>query len=300
MNIKQAFTLIELLVAIAIIGILSGLIVVSMSGVTAKANVAKGQVFSNSLRNSLLLDLTSEWDFDQVNVPGANQTPDSWSGGNIGTLNGAGGTQNLPQLKTTGCVSGNCLQFDGGDDNIDFGSGSNLNIQGAMTISFWVNPLTFNFVDVAAHIFGNGVSNTYGYNIWLYKTGYVQYRTNQNAVQQNTSSNTGYIPQNSWTHIAITRSGANAYTYINGIDRTNSHGTHIDPTISGVNVFTSRYPSSVTYVLNGYLDEIRFYDAVMSISQIKEQYYLGLNNLLTNGSISQSEYIERINGTAQR
>ena len=48
--IKQAFTLIELLVVIAIIGILSGLIVVSMSGVTQKATIAKAQVFSNSLR----------------------------------------------------------------------------------------------------------------------------------------------------------------------------------------------------------------------------------------------------------
>ena len=47
-KIKQlAFTLIELLVVIAVIGILSGLIVVSMSGVTNKATIAKAQVFSN-------------------------------------------------------------------------------------------------------------------------------------------------------------------------------------------------------------------------------------------------------------
>jgi prepilin-type N-terminal cleavage/methylation domain-containing protein len=50
--IKKAFTLIELLVVIAIIGILSGLIVVSMGGVTQKANIAKAQVFSNSLKNA--------------------------------------------------------------------------------------------------------------------------------------------------------------------------------------------------------------------------------------------------------
>ena len=51
--IKKAFTLIELLVVIAIIGILSGLIVVTMSGVTQKARIAKAQAFSNSLRNAL-------------------------------------------------------------------------------------------------------------------------------------------------------------------------------------------------------------------------------------------------------
>jgi len=84
--IKRSFALIELLVVIATIGILSGLIVVSMSGVTNKATIAKGQIFSNSLRNSLMANLVSEWKFDQVNNPSTDQTPDSWSGGNNGTL----------------------------------------------------------------------------------------------------------------------------------------------------------------------------------------------------------------------
>ncbi|MFA5013447.1 MAG: type II secretion system protein, partial [Candidatus Paceibacterota bacterium] len=84
----RAFTLIELLVVIAIIGILSALIIVGMNSTTQKATIAKAQVFSNSLRNSLMGNLISEWKFDQVNVPAANQTPDSWSGGNTGTLNG--------------------------------------------------------------------------------------------------------------------------------------------------------------------------------------------------------------------
>jgi prepilin-type N-terminal cleavage/methylation domain-containing protein len=55
-TVSIAFTLIELLVVIAIIGILSGLIVVTMNGVTQKANIAKAQVFSNSLRNALMLN----------------------------------------------------------------------------------------------------------------------------------------------------------------------------------------------------------------------------------------------------
>jgi len=61
---RQAFTLIELLVVIAIIGILSGLIIVSMNGITNSATVAKAQVFSNSLRNALMMNLVSEWKFD--------------------------------------------------------------------------------------------------------------------------------------------------------------------------------------------------------------------------------------------
>ncbi|MDD5569203.1 MAG: prepilin-type N-terminal cleavage/methylation domain-containing protein [Candidatus Pacebacteria bacterium] len=41
----KAFTLIELLVVIAIIGILSGLIIVGMSGATQKATIAKRRLF---------------------------------------------------------------------------------------------------------------------------------------------------------------------------------------------------------------------------------------------------------------
>ena len=69
---KKAFTLIELLVVIAVIGILSGLIVVSMGGITTKANIAKLQVFSNSIKNSLMSDFVAEYRLD------GNMT-DTWS-----------------------------------------------------------------------------------------------------------------------------------------------------------------------------------------------------------------------------
>jgi prepilin-type N-terminal cleavage/methylation domain-containing protein len=89
----KAFTLIELLVVIAIIGILSGLIVVTMSGVTAKATIAKGQVFSNSLRNALMLNLAAEYRLD-------GNANDSW-GSNNGTWYGSGGgNQYFSQLSS--------------------------------------------------------------------------------------------------------------------------------------------------------------------------------------------------------
>ncbi|MFA5714890.1 MAG: hypothetical protein WC998_04065, partial [Candidatus Paceibacterota bacterium] len=44
----------------------------------------------------------------------------------------------------------------------------------------------------------------------------------------------------------------------------------------------------------GKIDEIALYSAVVPTSQIKEQYYLGLNKLLSSGGISLSEYRENI------
>jgi prepilin-type N-terminal cleavage/methylation domain-containing protein len=52
---KKAFTLIELLVVIAIIGILSGLIVISMSGATNSANDAKRKANVDAIRKALVI-----------------------------------------------------------------------------------------------------------------------------------------------------------------------------------------------------------------------------------------------------
>ena len=138
--IKQAFTLIELLVVIAIIGILSGLIVVAMGGMTQKASIAKSQIFSNSLKNSLMLNLVSEWKFDESTTAINGTTiQDSWSSGYNGTLSSIGDP--AVNKVSTDCVSGKCLSFDGVDDYVDLGAYSSLpNLQfgkGSFTIGAW-------------------------------------------------------------------------------------------------------------------------------------------------------------------
>jgi len=54
MSLKKAFTLIELLIVITIIGILSGLIVLSLNGATASANDAKAKAGVDSMRKTIL------------------------------------------------------------------------------------------------------------------------------------------------------------------------------------------------------------------------------------------------------
>ncbi|MFA5432383.1 MAG: type II secretion system protein [Candidatus Paceibacterota bacterium] len=144
MTKKQiAFTLIELLVVIAIIGILSGLIVVSMSGVTQKANIAKAQVFSNSLRNSLMLNIVGEWKFDDLSEAKDNASIlDSWGAVNSGTLD-----TNLVVADTTDklklgtdCVSGKCLYFDGTNDYVSIPQNATLDFgTKSFSIGAWIN-----------------------------------------------------------------------------------------------------------------------------------------------------------------
>lgn len=289
--IKQAFTLIELLVVIAIIGILSGLIVVSMGGMSDKANVAKLQVFSNSLKNSLMLNLVSEWKFDQINYPSTDQTPDLWNGGNTGTLkeNGYAGACDLthcPQVQTTGCVSGNCLRFDGTNDYVDFGIKSSLSFadQQEWSVGYWVNseketwqalsganPETTQFL----LLHSNG-SICYCSSVWVFNC-------------------SGTITRlNKWQYIVISSSGPSRFIsfYVDGVYR---GGT--TPASSAATFKHLGKAGDPRYYL-GLMDEVRLFNKVVSLSQIKEQYYTGLNSLLANNSINEKEYISRINSIA--
>ncbi|MFA5729989.1 MAG: LamG-like jellyroll fold domain-containing protein [Candidatus Paceibacterota bacterium] len=305
--LKQAFTLIELLVVIAIIGILSGLIVVSMSGVTEKATIAKAQVFSNSLKNSLLLNLVSEWKFDGSTTDGSaatvNDVLNNWSSLNNGTVSYP------PTVKTgSNCVSGSCLQFDGVNDYVDFGTNSNLSMGlGDATVSLWVrfdNAVAPQHETLIACGAGGAVIGNDGYWIFRY-TGtnrlYGRFMDGETAAYlQDYISPSNSLLANTWYNIVVVfdRDGV-MQAYINGTKQTSSVSisTH-QGNVVNIESFKIGAWSSAAHRLLGKMDEVRLYNAAMPISQIQEQYYVGLNSLLINGNISREEYLGRINSIA--
>jgi prepilin-type N-terminal cleavage/methylation domain-containing protein len=302
-TIKQAFTLIELLVVIAIIGILSGLIVVSMGGMTTKATIAKAQVFSNSLRNSLLLNLVSEWKFDGSASDGSIATNDdvldTW-----GSVNNGNVTAHQPTTRAgSNCVSGSCLQFDGVDDWVDFGGGSSLNFDNTddFTFSVWVKDL--NTVISNGSVTGLLLKNTsMGIDYYPYAN---QVRAGiRNSVNgtQTVDYNLGSEKLSNWTYIVFTyktESLEGIKIYTNGLFR-------LSKSTIGLSSFSSATHLTTGYGIlggnhayfNGLVDDVRVFDAAIPDSQIKEQYYAGLNSLLTNGNIDARDYEERINSIA--
>jgi prepilin-type N-terminal cleavage/methylation domain-containing protein len=302
--IKQAFTLIELLVVIAIIGILSGLIVISMGGVTQKANIAKSQVFSNSFKNSLLLNLVSEWKFDGSTTDGLVATVsdvlDTWGGLNNGTLSAV-----PPTVKTgSNCVIGSCLQFNGSNNYVEFGTDSSLSMgAGDASFSFWVkfdNALAPQYETLIAG--GGTVAPIEGF--WIR-------RENGNSrlfgrLYHNATNIDGYLSatnslvDNIWYNIVVMFDRDNVtQTYINGAKTTYSFNLS---TLAGdvQNTGTVRIGAwtSSSYRFTGKMDEVRLYNAITSISQIKQNYYIGLNSLLSSNQIDSKEYLERINSIA--
>ena len=299
-----AFTLIELLVVIAIIGILSGLIVVSMGGVTEKANIAKAQVFSNFLRNSLMANIVGEWKFDELTTATEGATiQDSWGGVNNGILDTYVTTvDSVNKVKTgTECISGKCLAFDGTDDYI-YVSGSDttsspLAITGAITLSAWVK---FNNAGTTGFIMGRGnviaATGDYGYTLTRYSDNnciYFYFHQSSGTTSGIFSNST--ITDTNWHFITATWNGT---TNTNGIKlyidgKLDKQGTSTASSI-GQPVYQFRIGRNGVgdYALNGLIDDVRVYNLAIPISQIKEQHYAGLNKLLNNKSISKKEYKE--------
>ena len=288
---NKSFTLIELLVVIVIIGILAGVIIVSVSSSINKANFAKAQSFSNTVQNELLGDLVSEWTFDIASNPGE----DTW-GNNDGIVTGA-----TYQNKASGnCVYGGCYSFDGTDyiyvpDKPEFNFGTQ------MSAFVWIKGNNTSTSQGILSQYDSGVSQT----SWLiYHT-----PTYPNKLTVRLSSNGSSIPKvyystanildNIWHLVGFTFGNGTLKLYIDGQEAEVVKGADVSMTTlfnSTSNIGIGCYYSNnnVTSRFQGSIDDARIYNAALSSAQIKQQYVAGLNSLLANNSLSKEEYLNRI------
>ncbi|MFA6374063.1 MAG: LamG domain-containing protein [Candidatus Paceibacterota bacterium] len=296
---NKSFTLIEILVVIVIIGIISAFIIVSMTGVSSKATIAKSQAFANSLKNSLLLNLVSEWRLDDAS---GTTVQDQW-GANPGAWSGAGGgAYTSPSWRTsTECVSNGCLAFDGTDDYVNCGNNDSLkNISNAITIGYWayVNSYpvgNYSFFVSKGYAVVSGESWSPG--MTTAGTGYFFIRSGDNSTYSYPEAGAWTkIPLRTWVYMTHVFDGANTYaaTYQNGrLDKEktdmsfNSMYVSNNPVRLGNGSATDRY-------FNGLLDDVRIYNNAVPTSQIEQNYCSGLNKLLANNSINSQEYVQRL------
>lgn len=305
----KSFTLIELLVVIVIIGILAGVIVVSTSSAIDKANFAKAQSFSSTVQNELLLDINSEYSFDEmlgtVDQPLANNTlvKDNYSKNNLYTEGG-------PYLKDEeDCVRGKCLDFinDSATNLNRIYVDNNFDFSPVFTISYWINKRGSCRYDAGVY---SGTNPSGGIlevrnNV---TNGYVFYHTiisgNQVSVYLMFSDNTSTgqvifdIPKNilnSWHLMTFSYDESNNFkAYFDG-ESFYSNVLGAGKTLEIPSDMRASIGKITTYWTKGKIDEFQIYKNVLTSSQIKQNYIAGLDSLLANDNISKEEYDQRIN-----
>jgi prepilin-type N-terminal cleavage/methylation domain-containing protein len=284
---NKSFTLIEILVVIVVIGVLSAFILVGMSSISSKANIAKGQAFINSMDSSLLLARISQWKLDEAS---GTTMHDVW-GLNDGTLGDGtctSGVGTCPIITSIQCISNNCLSFDGGD-YVNCGSGSNFDLTTAFTMSLWAKPSIITSGNRT--IFYRGNSSTVGgyainqegvnFRVYFYDTTW-----------RATSLSITAATVNNWYHIVGTYNKSTLKLYING---TNERSSDFLTDINIASGATTRIgDASGTQRFNGFVDDVRIYNQAIPTSQIQQNYFLGLNNLYKNKGLTQIEYTQRL------
>jgi len=299
---NRAFTLLELLVVITIIGILTSIVVVSMSGSTDSATIAKGKSYAQQVHALLGANAVGVWNFDE----GTGTTVKDISGyGNNGILQG-----NAHFVDSE--IEGYALSFDGTGDYVECGNDSSLNIIDEITISAWVE---FNYLDytsgtgkiqsIAGKGYPDSVNPNYGW--WFCydnrsNSRNFTYTAFGNSVGGwagggNNFGGTAYYYTFStgiWYHITITVTETVAKLYIDGIQ----HG----PTKSISNLQLSdvsrtlriaRLSTAADY-FNGLIDEVHIYSEALPATEIQKHYVQGLNKLLDNQAITKAEYDQRM------
>jgi len=282
---NKSFTLIEILVVIVIVGILSAFIIVSMAGVSDKATIAKAQAFSNSIKNSLMMSLVSEWRLDDAS---GTTIQDQW-GTNPGTWYGSGGgSYTSPSWRTSSeCVSKGCLAFDGTDDYINCGSGTSINITTAITLSAWVKTTNSSTVQM---ILEKSPSGTNGYNI-LSSNGQFQGRIYPSSIESTVMLSDGV-----WHHIVMSNQNViNGWNlYFDGVKIVQQNGVAI--LANAQPLYIGMRGGGTSLPFTGLMDDVRIYNQAIPTSQTQQNYYLGLNKLLLNSSINKEEFAQRLSG----
>jgi hypothetical protein len=191
--------------------------------------------------------------------------------GNNGTSQGTAVTENTP---TTSFLNPRAREFDGSTSKIPVGTDSSLNISGALTISAWIYPRSFGGGN-RGRIFDRD-ANSKGYEFAL------DNNTGTNALHIGinstltfgtnfTRSNNNVITLNQWQHVTVTwpgNAGGTATFYVNGVASgggTMSQAITGDATLNGI---IGGREADHLRDFDGYLDDVRVYNRVLSTSEI--------------------------------
>jgi hypothetical protein len=222
---------------------------------------------------------------------GSGQTiTDNW-GGNTGTLGGTTSVEATdPTWITSGCVSDNCLSFDGTNDSVVIGSPANLNFKAGQdfSLSVWVK-----YSDNSNYhlILGKYCDSTVpGY--WIDVLGNkIRLRVGDSGGAADVSTTQTYN-DNKWHNIvAVFDRDALGYLYVDGaMMKSGSISARSGDTGSGI----FRIGAGTSTYFSGMIDEARIFNSTLSFSQIKQQYLADLQRLYANKGITQEEYNQRL------
>jgi prepilin-type N-terminal cleavage/methylation domain-containing protein len=293
---SQGFTLIELMVTIAIVGLLVVIALVTFSGQTDKARIAKTLQWSRSIEHLLGADAVGIWTFDE----GSGTTAIDSSGyGNDGTIYGASYTTDTPS------GYGYALEFEMAD-SLSLGEPNDFEFTpyDSFSMGGWikVEDIEMRYSDgsqTSCFVGRGSTGGSVGIGVRAYASSGEFYSleiiAGSRAINQISSYHT--IDWGKYYHVFFVYEPGIQYLYVNGklIDsKDNSAG--LEGSFSGNwGIFRrAAVPGGNGAHMAGIADDVRIYEAALNLTQVETLYYVGLDNLYNKGRITKQEYQKRV------
>ena len=181
--------------------------------------------------------------------------------------------------KSIADTSGFALQFDGGDDRLDCGNGSSLQITGnKITLEAWINVNEFKSQPFAGSVIVKDQgSNSSGYMIRCGGNGIINFNIG-NGSWHEISTPANSVQLNSWHHIATTYDGTAMKIFVDGEIAVQSNMTVTIGNANNSNLFIGESPGFPGRVFNGKIDEVRIWNVARTQTQIQST----MNTVLTS------------------
>lgn len=204
--------------------------------------------------------LVAEWHFD-------DDAKDSSGNGNDGVIHGAAFVDG---------ISGKALSFDGSNDEVDFGSGTTLNLPNALTIEAWIYPQASTIGGIVMkgkyqNEYDASYSTIYGSDN---KISFLVWNTPHTRLEL-ISNNA--LTLNQWHHIVYTWDGSTtaARIYINGNLDNEIANTGINLAMSTNEPLRIGRFKNIDYGekwFKGIIDEVRIYNRALTADEVISHY----------------------------
>jgi hypothetical protein len=159
-------------------------------------------------------------------------------------------------------IMGGALRFDGVDDYVDCG----VHVPEVMSLSLWVYPESLSGTQTLA---GEIDYSFYQNNVRLeLRWGRVRYAFTDGATEQVYMFGVTNPNPDGWTHVAVTRNGGQAATYVNGAEDMSKPYSFVPAACS--TALTVGGTASGANPFKGKIDDVRLYDRALSEEEIRE------------------------------
>ena len=154
--------------------------------------------------------------------------------------------------------------FDGANDYVDCTNNPLFDLTGDLSIEAFISTPN---VAHRGRIFNRGTFNATGYDFWL-DNQMLRFRTTQAAANQTTDAAGAITVNDRIYHVAVTREGATAIIYVNGIDATTAPAAHIDPLSNPGPAYIGIYQNLIESEFHGTIDEVKLHSRTLTAPEL--------------------------------